>query len=85
MDKKRIMRLRVDAQKIRPSLHVGKEGLNSKVIDELDKQLEKRKIIKVRVLSSFDEDRKEVAATIAKETRAFVVDVRGSTIVLARD
>ncbi len=83
MDKRTILRLRVVAQKLKPSVHVGKDGVTSKVLEELRRQLKKNKIVKVRVLQSFDEDRKTVADRIASETHSALVDVRGSTIVLA--
>jgi RNA-binding protein len=85
MDKKRVLKLRVDAQKLKPSVHVGKDGLSSKVIEELKKQLAKNKIVKVRVLASFEGNRKDIAMTIARESQSLLVDVRGSTVVLARD
>lgn len=85
MDKKRVMKLRVDAQRLRPSVHVGKEGLSAMVLEELKKQLEKNKIVKVRVLGSFEGNRKDIAMTIARESKSVLVDVRGSTVVLAQD
>jgi len=85
MDKKRVMKLRVDAQKLKPSVHVGKEGLSTKVVEELKRQLEKNKIVKVRVLGSFEGNRKDIAMMMARESQSLLVDVRGSTVVLARD
>ncbi len=85
MDKKRIMRLRTDAQKMKPSVHVGKDGFDSMVVNEIDRQLEKNNIVKVRVLGAFEGDRQDIATAIAERTCSILVDVRGSTIVLARD
>ena len=85
MDKKRVMKLRVDAQKLKPSVHVGKEGLSTKVVEELKRQLEKNKIVKVRVLGSFEGNRKDIAMMMARESQSLLVDVRGSTVVLARE
>ncbi len=80
-----MMELRISAQKLAPSVHVGKEGVTAKVLEELTRQLRKHKIVKVRVLSSFEEDRRSIASAIARETKSVLVDVRGSTIVLAED
>ncbi len=85
MDKKKIMKLRIGAQRLKPTVHVGKEGLTEKVIKELKMQLEKNKLVKIRMLDSIEGDRKELAETIARDTSSTVVDVRGFTVVLARD
>jgi len=85
VDKKAILRLRVTAQKLKPTLHIGKEGLSEKVLEELTRQLKNTKVVKVRVLGSYEGDRKEIGTSIARKTSSVLVDVRGSTIVLAKD
>ena len=83
MDKKAILRLRVSAQKLKSTLHIGKEGLSEKVLDELIRQIKNAKLVKIRVLSSYEGDRKEIARIVADKTSSALIDVRGSTIVLA--
>ena len=85
MDKKRVMKLRIDAQKLKPTVHVGKDGLTSEVVKELRKQLERNKLVKIRILGSLEEDRRDIAMKMAHESAAALVDIRGSTIVLARE
>jgi len=73
------------AQKLRPTLHIGKDGVSESVLEELGRQLKAAKLVKVRVLGSLEGDRREVAAEIARRSSSTLIDVRGSTIVLARN
>jgi len=73
------------AQKLRPTLHIGKDGVSESVLEELGRQLKAAKLVKVRVLVSLEGDRREVAAEIARRSSSTLIDVRGSTIVLARN
>lgn len=84
MDKKEKLRLRIAAQKLRPTLHVGKDGLSDRVTQEIALQLKSAKLVKIRILSSVEGDRKDIAAEMARRTSSELVDVRGSTVVLAR-
>jgi RNA-binding protein len=79
------MRSRVKAQALKPTLHVGKEGVNEKVVEELRRQLRKSKLVKVRVLNSCEGDRKTLGRSIAAASSSVLVDVRGSTMVFAED
>lgn len=71
---------------ITPTLHVGKHGITTQLLEELTRQLKKRKIVKVRVLRSARQDMEpqQVARQLAEGTGSRVVDVRGGCIVLQR-
>ena len=69
------------ANDISPTVHVGKEGLDQGVFDEIVNQLKKNRLIKVKVLSH-SEHAKGAAESIEEATGAVAVDVRGSVIVL---
>ena len=85
MEKKTIIELRGRAQQLRPSVQVGKDGITAAIIDELSRQLKKNKLVKVRLLSSFEADRHESAEKLARVSSSILVEVRGKTVVLARD
>lgn len=85
MDKKRIMELRGRAQRLRPTVQVGKEGVTDAVVDEISRQLKKNKLVKVKLLPSFEEDRTDAAGRLAQRSASSLVEVRGKTVVLARD
>lgn len=85
MDKKRIQELRGKAQSLTATVHVGKEGTTASVADEIRKQLEKNKLVKVRLLQSFEGDRDDAGKRLADASGATLVEVRGRTVVLARE
>ncbi|MBR1973236.1 MAG: YhbY family RNA-binding protein [Candidatus Methanomethylophilaceae archaeon] len=70
------------ANELNPTVHVGKDGLDQGVYDEINNQLKKNRLIKIRVLSNSEDGAKGTAETIAETTGAVVVDVRGGVIIL---
>lgn len=84
MDKKKRAEARRRAQAIQPSVHVGKEGITEGARTEIIKQLKKHEHVKVKLLPSIEEDRREVADKLALATGSDLVEVRGRTVVLAR-
>jgi len=85
VDKKTVLMLRVTAQRLKPTLHIGKDGLSDMIVEELVKQMKKSKLVKVRVLNSYEGNRRDIGAHLAIRTSSVLIDVRGSTIVLAQD
>ncbi len=77
--KKELMRRAVE---IKPTVHVGKDGLDQGLTDEIIAQLKNRRIIKVKVLDNADGDTGETAETLASTTDSVIVDVRGNVIIL---
>ncbi len=70
------------ANDINATVHVGKDGLDQGLFDEITAQLKKNRLIKVKVLSNSDEGAKEAAEAISENTGAVIVDVRGGVIVV---
>jgi len=68
----------------RPTILVGKEGATPQIISEISRQLEKREILKVRILKSAlkDKEAKSVASKIAQQTASTLIEVRGHTLLL---
>ena len=68
----------------RPTLHIGKVGATAQIVNEAAKQLDSREMIKAKILKTalHDEDAKNIAAKIAKETDSELVEVRGHTFLL---
>ena len=70
------------ANELNPTVHIGKDGLDQGLYDEITNQLKKNRLIKVKVLSNSDDGAKEAAAAIEEATGTVAVDVRGGVIVL---
>jgi RNA-binding protein len=67
---------------LRPTVHVGKEGVTDTLIEEIAKQVKNRKVVKVRLLPSVEEDRKMVAEDLAKRSNSVLIEVVGHTVLL---
>ena len=67
------------------TIHVGKEGVSGSVADELKKQLAKNKLVKVKLLEAAGEDKERVAAELVQKSEGILVEIRGRTVVLARN
>jgi len=79
---KRRIRRELSAEK--PTIWVGKEGAAPRIVNEISRQLEKREIVKVRILKSAlkDEEAKSLASKIAQQTDSTLIEVRGHTLLL---
>jgi RNA-binding protein len=68
----------------RPTIWVGRDGASTDLVNEVEKQLDKNKMVKVKVLKSAlaDQDVKQIAVKIAEETGSSLVEVRGHTFML---
>ncbi len=69
----------------RVHVHIGKAGLTNGIINQIDNQYKKKRIIKIRFLSMENfESVKEAANTLANLTKSNVLDIRGKTVVLQK-
>ncbi len=80
---KEIQAKRAEANTLAVTVHVGKGGLSQATIDELSAQLERRRLVKVRLLKSatYELGDKAQAEALAEATGGILVDVRGHTAV----
>jgi len=79
---KRRIKRELSAEK--PTIWIGKEGATPRIVNEISRQLEKREIVKVKILKSAlkDEEAKSVASKIAQQTASTLIEVRGHTLLL---
>lgn len=79
---KRRIKRKLNAEK--PTVWVGKEGATPQIQNEICRQLEKKKMVKVKMLKTAlkDEEAKNVASKIAQQTESTLIDVRGHTFIL---
>ncbi|MCJ7490138.1 MAG: YhbY family RNA-binding protein [Thermoplasmata archaeon] len=84
MDAKNIRRLRTEAQALKATLHVGKDGVTEEVATELIRQLKKCRLVKVRLRPSIEMDRAEAGRELARASSSTLVEVRGRMAVLSR-
>lgn len=78
-----IHKKRAEANQLPVSLQIGKHGITDATIAELQGQLKKNHLVKVRLLRSATHESgdQEQAERLAEATGATLVDVRGHTAV----
>jgi RNA-binding protein len=77
--------LRSKAHHITPIFQVGKGGVNSNLVKQVEEALEARELIKVSVLQNCEDDKDTVAEELSSGSKAELVQVIGSTIVLYKE
>ena len=70
----------------KPTIWIGKDGLTPQISVEIEKQLNKNKMLKIRILKSAlqQETAKTIATKAAEEAEAALVEVRGHVFILYR-
>ena len=78
--------LKEQAKLLEPIIRIGKNGLTDNVVEEIKNHLKKRKMVKVKMLKSFleDKDKKLLAKEIAEKTNSTIVDSAGFAVVLRK-
>ncbi len=81
-----IKELKQKAMALEPIVRIGKSGLSETVINEIRKQVEQKKLVKVKMLRSFvgTADKKEMARQMAEKTGSILVHNVGFIVVLAK-
>lgn len=74
--------LRAMANPLEPLLQVGKDGINEHTLRHISEALEKRELIKCRVLETSPQSSREVADSVAEAVGADVVQVIGYRFIL---
>ncbi len=79
---KRRIKRRLSDEK--PTIWIGKGGTSQELLKEIEKQLEKKEMVKVKILKSALErnETKQIASRIAGQVEASLVEVRGHTFML---
>ncbi|MFQ5620902.1 MAG: YhbY family RNA-binding protein [Candidatus Nanoarchaeia archaeon] len=83
----RIKRLRAKSKALEPIANIGKEGLTEGVIKDIKRQLNDKKLIKIKVSKLFygDANRKQKAKEVAEATNSTLIDQVGFVIVLSKN
>jgi RNA-binding protein len=69
-----------------PTIWIGKEGLTPQLSSEIENQLEKKKMLKIRILkSALEHDTAQtIASKAAEQASASLIEVRGHVFILYR-
>ena len=69
-----------------PTVWIGKDGLTPQLSIQIDKQLERNRMVKVKILKTAlqQETAKTIATKAAEQTGSSLVEVRGHVFILFR-
>lgn len=76
--------LRSECNRLKPTLHVGTEGVTPAVVQALDEALRTRELVKIQLNKTADVSAKEAANQLAGRVRAEVIQTIGKTASLYR-
>ena len=84
MIKRQNKNIKEKAKFLKPQVWIGKYGLKDSVIEQINRLLKKKRVVKIKLLKSFLEknDRKQVAKRLAQLTKSEIVDATGFVVVL---
>ena len=75
--------LKAQAQRLKATLKIGKEGLSPQFLAALDDVLKHHELVKVK-FDEFKEQKKELAPQLAEKSRSHLVTRVGNVVVLYR-
>jgi len=77
-------RIKRELSEEKPTIWIGKNQVSQEVLKEIGKQLEKKEMVKIKILKSAlqEDEAKGIASKIAEQTGATLVEVRGHTFML---
>ncbi len=81
-----IKELKARAHNLKPMIRIGKSGLTDTVIDEINLQLKKKKLIKIKLLKSAqgEKSKLQLRDELIEKTRSILVSNIGFIITLYR-
>ena len=75
------------SESLRVSIRIGKDGINTNLISELENQLEKRTVVKLKInkgMAPNKEERNQILTRIADESNSSVIFQRGNVAVFCK-
>ena len=76
--------LRSHANQLDTIVHIGKNGINQALIDQVNEALDSHELVKIKALETSLLSAKEAAAELAQAVKCDVVQVVGGRLVLFR-
>ncbi len=84
MPKRTIKEIKRIGADLKPTIHVGKDGITDSLIEEVKLQVKTRKVVKIRLLPASGDEKDVIAKEISERSGAVLVDVRGSIVLLTQ-
>lgn len=68
----------------KPTIRIGKGGTTPEIVKEIENQLKRNKMVKVKILKTalVTDETKQIAARTAQQTSSSLIEIRGHTFIL---
>lgn len=76
--------LRSIANRLKPLYQIGKDGITANQVEGIDEYLERKELLKIKLLETCPISKNEAAIELSAQTNSEVVQIMGNTIVLYR-
>lgn len=76
--------LRAEATRLKPEVWVGKDGISEGTIQTMNKALNTKELVKIKILENCPMDKRDAADIISRKSGSEVVQVIGNIILLYR-
>ena len=80
-----IKKLKQKSKNLEPVLRIGKNSVNKNVLDEIEKLLKKRKLIKIKILNNCSTSKNEIINEVIESSNAVLVSEIGNTFAIYRE
>jgi RNA-binding protein len=84
MPKRTVKEIKRIGADLKPTIHVGKDGITDNLIEEVKLQVKTRKVVKIRLLPASGDEKDVIAKEISERSGTVLVDVRGSIVLLTQ-
>lgn len=81
----KLKELKAQSHNLAPSIMVGKAGITEQTIAEINAQLKKKRLIKIKLLMSAREEMKQQARDLAAQTESKLIRQVGGIIILYKE
>jgi RNA-binding protein len=75
--------LKGKGNELKATMHIGKDGLTEGLVEELRNQIKAHRLVKVKVLASSADMKREMAENLAQKAGAELIEVRGNTLLFS--
>jgi RNA-binding protein len=82
MQKKTKKELKGQGNELKATIRIGKDGVTDGLVQEVVSQIKANKVVKVKVLASTAEFKKQMAEELAEKANVELVEIRGNTVLL---
>ena len=72
------------ANQLRPMVYMGKEGISPALLNSIEDAYNTSELIKIKLEQNCPIDRKELGPQLAEQTRSYLIQILGRTLLLYR-